>query len=462
MPSGDGLLVRLNLPCGALPAGLARGIADGARRYGNGLIDLTRHGNLQLRGASEATLPELRAILAAHLPAMAGRETEAAGNILASPMAGLDPGAICDIRSIVAALAERFASYSDLKHLPAKFSCLIDDGGRFGLDDIDADLRFEAGPVAGKPCFAVALGGNAETATPAGMCTAMELPDLAIALARAFLALRGDGETAPRRMAELLKNVSISAIAGAAWGHISADPREGEDPVAPATVILDPRSGGDERWRGEVPRLHFAEGFVRVEGRPLAGVHALGDGTFFVGTAAPFGRLSSNQLEQLATFASGDDAELRVTPWRSTVIAPVTRERAQQLLGSLAALDLIIEPDDPRLAVAACPGAPACSSASVNTRDDAALFAPLARDLAAGGTGLHVSGCIKGCAKSDATPVTLVGRDGCYDLVLDGRPVDIAARSGLSVEAAREALRQILADSLAGDALGRKRAGSII
>ena len=50
MPSGDGLLVRLNMPGGSVPLALMRGIASCARRFGNGLIDLTRRGNLQLRG----------------------------------------------------------------------------------------------------------------------------------------------------------------------------------------------------------------------------------------------------------------------------------------------------------------------------------------------------------------------------------------------------------------------------
>jgi precorrin-3B synthase len=218
--------------------------------------------------------------------------------------------------------------------------------------------------------------------------------------------------------------------------------------------------GDERRWR-LAPTFDFAKSFATREGEPQIGLHTLGNGADFLGVGAPFGRLSADQLEHLAVLASDAGAEIRVMPWRSIVIAPVARAQAERLQASLAELGLIVDPDDPRLAVAACPGAPACSSASVKTRDDATLFAPLGRDLTASGIGLHVSGCIKACAKSDATPVTLVGRDGCYDLVLNGRPIDTAARSGLSVEAARGALRQILADSFAGDALGRKRAGTI-
>ncbi len=50
MESGDGLIVRLRPRCGTLRAADVRAIADIAARYGNGLIDLTRRANIQMRG----------------------------------------------------------------------------------------------------------------------------------------------------------------------------------------------------------------------------------------------------------------------------------------------------------------------------------------------------------------------------------------------------------------------------
>ena len=55
MLSGDGLIVRLRSPAARSPLALAREIADWARGYGNGEIDLSLARNLQLRGVSEAT-----------------------------------------------------------------------------------------------------------------------------------------------------------------------------------------------------------------------------------------------------------------------------------------------------------------------------------------------------------------------------------------------------------------------
>src|ERR1700748_2595181 len=59
MLSGDGLVVRLRPRGGRLSAAQAAGIAELAKRCGNGLIDLTSRANLQIRGVSEKSHPLL-------------------------------------------------------------------------------------------------------------------------------------------------------------------------------------------------------------------------------------------------------------------------------------------------------------------------------------------------------------------------------------------------------------------
>jgi precorrin-3B synthase len=173
---------------------------------------------------------------------------------------------------------------------------------------------------------------------------------------------------------------------------------------------------------------------------PSIGFHRLDTSCGFLAIGAAFGRLAADQIDHLAEAANNAQAELRVTPWRSVLIAPIDERRSAELL-SLAGLGLITDADDPRLAVAACPGAPACANASVTTREDADLLAPLARERPASqGIGLHISGCLKGCAKSEAAPVTLVGREGRYDIVFDGRAGDTPSHSGLTIEDVRALL----------------------
>jgi precorrin-3B synthase len=121
-----------------------------------------------------------------------------------------------------------------------------------------------------------------------------------------------------------------------------------------------------------------------------------------------FGQLPADTLHQLAALAP-----LRITPWRSLAL--------EGLHTAPALPALITQPDDARLRVAACTGAPGCPQALGPTRALARFLAPL---LPAGRTA-HVSGCAKGCAHHGAT-LTLVARADGFDLIdhgtADARP----------------------------------------
>src|SRR3954451_25275575 len=130
MATGDGLLVRLRITGGIVPAGLARSIAAAARDCGNGLVDLSARANLQLRGVREETLPELTRRLAALGVLDANPAAEAVRNVVASPLAGMAQDSQLDIRPLTAALERRLAGDEALHVLPGKFGFVIDDGSR--------------------------------------------------------------------------------------------------------------------------------------------------------------------------------------------------------------------------------------------------------------------------------------------------------------------------------------------
>ncbi|MEO1457424.1 MAG: cobalamin biosynthesis protein CobG, partial [Pseudomonadota bacterium] len=129
-----------------------------------------------------------------------------------------------------------------------------------------------------------------------------------------------------------------------------------------------------------------------------------------------FGQTTAPALSR-AIAATGARA-LRITPWRLLVLE-----------GAAAAplpADFLGPAEARLLAVDACPGAPACSSASVATR-------ALARSLAPRIAGsLHVSGCAKGCARSAPADWTLIGRSGYFDIVRDGDVAAAPVATGLS------------------------------
>jgi precorrin-3B synthase len=125
-------------------------------------------------------------------------------------------------------------------------------------------------------------------------------------------------------------------------------------------------------------------------------------------------------------------ADIRLAPARSLILlcpdAAVTNEARES--------GLILDPADPRHAIAACPGAPACASGRIATR-------ALARRLAERGGfpgSVHVSGCAKGCAHPSPARLVLVGTDAGVALVRDGRAGDAPEQIFPDAEAALAAL----------------------
>ncbi|HRO11562.1 MAG TPA: hypothetical protein PK452_08525, partial [Amaricoccus sp.] len=86
-------------------------------------------------------------------------------------------------------------------------------------------------------------------------------------------------------------------------------------------------------------------------------------------------------------------------------------------------------------AIAACAGAPACSSGRLAARAIAARIAAERAEVAAG-VPLHVSGCPKRCAQPAAPAVTLVAGEDGPRVTGDGRPVPAGLERYL-LEAAR-------------------------
>jgi precorrin-3B synthase len=407
MLTGDGYLVRLRFSCGILSSNRARTIAGLAQRHGNGLIDLTRRANLQIRGVTEERIPGLHAELLAQKLVAEDRGGNAIPNIIASPLAGRDREALVDIRPIVQQLEEKLTRDPRRRNLPAKFCILIDDGGRFSLRDVGSDIAFEACRANGNIRFAVRIGGEI-----VGSVEAEEVSETALAFAGAFTSLRAGSGGPLRRMHDLIELVGLPAILASCPGL-----------RAPSTRSSGANPDVDRRARAG----HGAVGIVDSN---------------VLGIAAPFGSFSADQLVCLADLAHRHaEGELRLTPWRAVLIPAIASSATDGAKSECQRAGLITDPSDPRRRIAACAGAPACASASVETRDIAAALAPLLRPQDT----LHISGCAKSCACSSAASVTLVGREGRFDLIRNGKVGDTRALFGLWAQEAGGAVQRIFA-----------------
>ncbi|MGH6851879.1 MAG: precorrin-3B synthase [Methylocella sp.] len=403
MQAKDGLLVRLRISGGVVPAATMRGLAQAGRAHGNGLFDLSTRGNLQIRGVRGESLPLLIKTLEGLGLIDEDAAAEAVRNVLVSPFAGLDGRD--GVSSAAKALEAALAANKDLHTLPGKFGFLIDDGSGLSLGLVPADVRFDW--TGGKQPFAIGIGGHAKEAILLGLCEADDIPDIALRLARAFLRLSSQMAEPPRRMRGLIESFGVGAIAGLAG--LRPDP---------------PRKSGVVEEPCPVGLLRFNERYC-------------------FGVGAAFGRLDANMLDAAARAAEIFGAgEIRLTPWRALIAPYVRATEAGAIRAYFAAHNFIVDRGDARLAVTACGGASTCERGTTDTRSDALALMFFARSLCMTGVALHVSGCAKGCARQAATPFTLIAHAGRYDLSVDATATDAGtiATKHLDLAAAREIL----------------------
>ncbi|WP_421994586.1 precorrin-3B synthase [Reyranella sp.] len=366
MPSGDGLLVRVRPRGGGFAPAKARALAGLAERWGSGHIDLTRRANVQLRGVSDVGLAALQDGLADLGLLDRDAETEAVRNVMVAPLAGEA------MRTLATALETALTTDRRLASLPAKFGLLV-DGGPLKIAGERADVALAALDDG------VALGLDAARGTLwLGTVPRERAAAAAIAALHAFL--------------DLGQRCRVRDLAPAAFTRLCAA-------VAPAL--------------GPLARIPSAGG------RRLGPIAGVGADAGAVGIAAPFGRMESEQLRRLALLAGeAGAAELRLSPWRTFYVRTADDPAACRLAGAAATMGLIVDEADGLLRVEACPGAPACTSSSVDTRRDARWLAALAARHAYRGT-VHVSGCAKGCARSAPSDLVLVGQGGAYGVLHD-------------------------------------------
>lgn len=237
MMSGDGLVVRVRPPLGRLTPAQVAGLAAAARGFGNGLIDLSARGNVQVRGVTKASHPALIDALRGLDLIDATPEAEQRRNILVTPFADAETLRLAD------ALADALAQ---MPVLPGKFGFVVDSGPVPVMAAIAGDIRLERA-ADGRlliRCDGAALGA------PVGHVTA------AVDLAQWFVAAGGVREGRGRMAALIGRGVRPDgALAGT---------------VAPAPAAPTPLPG---LW-AEGALLAFA--FGQMQADTLAALAALG------------------------------------------------------------------------------------------------------------------------------------------------------------------------------------------
>ena len=255
----DGALVRLRLPGGRTSAPALLGLHRLARRYGNGILQLTSRGGLQIRGLADPLADSFVAEVAG-LGLLPSATHERVRNLVASPLTGLAGGA-ADLRPMITELDLALLAEPALARLPGRFLFALDDG----RGDVSG-LRFDLGYRATSTTEGHVLLGSPQHGIPVA---AMDAVPPLVRLALDFVRVRQ---------------------ASGAW-HVAELP----DWVAQHAAGLEPLPA------------HRSVGGV-----PLGAVGSAAS------VQVPLGRLTEEQVRAIAAAASS--GEVVLTPWRGVVV----------------------------------------------------------------------------------------------------------------------------------------------
>jgi precorrin-3B synthase len=371
MLTGDGLLVRL-MPTGTIALDGFAELCKAARNHGNGVIEVTARGSIQVRG--------LDAVSALRFAAEIGSLGIAAADgvaVVSDPLAGLD--GVIDAAALAAALRSALAQCSFAGELGAKISVAIDGGGSIDLDGLAVDMRLNAEAVSGDAVLRIGIGGDAMSATQLGSIAAADGVDAALRLLN-VIARRGRDA----RARDILATAGLEPFRTALAAGLAFDPA--------STSSARRRRNGD-----------------------AIGLHRLRDGALACGINLAFGHADAPSLQRLTECAHAAGAGgLRTAPGRAIIAIGLASASAAAFGAAAERLGFITRADDPRRRVVACPGAPICGSGHIAARALAPGVAAAAAAAFDGAATIHISGCAKGCAHPRPAALTVVGTpDGC-------------------------------------------------
>jgi precorrin-3B synthase len=419
MRTGDGLLTRF-APIGTIALAAFKRVCASARTYGNGIVEVTARGSIQIRGLSAISARQFADEIAPlEIAAQDGMP------ILCNPLSGIDAEEILDVTPLAFELRRILAQRSAAAALDAKVSVAIDGGARLNLARVGADIRLTAQSANGETVLRLAVGGDDTSAAELGQVAPEHGAEAAWRLL-GLLAERGHHARARDIVAAegaAIFREALSAHLGLRWTPAPADTNE------------------TKRNRRGVCR-----------DAPAFALHRLRDGSLACGIGLAFGHADADALERLADAAAAAGAcGLRAAPDRTLFAIGLTKQSAADFSAAAEQFGFVTHANDPRRHVVACAGAPLCISAYLATRELAPRIAAAAAPYLAGETTVHISGCAKGCAHPAAAPLTIVGTGGDCALVANGSARD-APFAAAPVNELPAAIERYLHDNKAAQA----------
>jgi ferredoxin-nitrite reductase len=393
-PTPGRFMMRIRMPNGFATARQFRTIADLSRRLGNCVIDITTRQQIQLRGFTLASVPEIFELLRGVDLHSLQTGMDNVRNICGCALAGLALNELFDASPTVAALDNLLvgkAGNPEFTNLPRKFNVVVTGCLENCAHAESQDLALVPALRCDRAGFNLLVGGKMGSG---GFTIASKLDvfvtqeDAAPVAAELIRLFRDHGPRDARskcRFAFLVEEWGVARIR--------------EELARRLSRSLEP-SGREVR-----PDFHHSDHLGVVQ-QNLPGM-------FAVGMRVPVGRLDPAQMEEMARLAeeygSGD---IRLTMGQNAILPNVMAEKLDSLLDESLLQEFTPAPSPFRRNLVACTGTDFCNLAQIDTKRHAEQLAT-ALEERMGTTreplSFHWSGCPAACGNHQASDIGFRG-----------------------------------------------------
>lgn len=437
-PTPGKFMMRIRMPNGFVTSAQLRAIADLSRRLGNHVLDITTRQQIELRGFTLDSIPEIWQKLRGLDLRSLQTGLDNVRNLNGCALAGLTPHELFDASPVVHDLDRLIVGIRgnpEFANLPRKFNITITGCLDNCTHDESQDIALVPAKKGQRFGFNVLVGGKMGSG---GFTVAAHL--------NVFVEIY----QAPAVVLELIK---IFRDHG---------PREARAKSRFAFLV---QKWGILRLRAELTSRMGYE--LALQGRDVRGVHHadhLGltsqkqTGLLAVGLCIPTGRVNPGQLDELARLADVyGSGEVRLTTGQNAVIPNIPADRATELFK-----EPLLETFSPRphpfvRGLVACVGTDYCNLALIETKSRAvALSQALHKKLGSriAPLSIHWSGCPAGCGNHEAADLGLRG----FRTRVDGKLVDAVAvyaggRTGAFAKPGKEILASVPCDESLPDVI---------
>lgn len=397
-PRDEGyFMMRVKIPSGVMNSQQARALADIAKKYGRGVLDVTTRQAVQFHWIRIENLPEIMETL----QEVNLHTIEACGDcprtVTGNPLAGIDPNETMDTRELVQQVFEYFQGNREFSNLPRKFKISISanvyNAGHAQINDIAFTPAVKKEGEHEVYGFHVHVGGGL-SAKPylAQKLNFFIHPHEVLKVTIAVVTLFRDyGYRKNRRQARL-------KFLMADWGRECF-----ESELLKLTGALEP--AGEDLTQGWNAGYFYG---VHPQKQP---------GLNYVGLSVPVGRLSAEELLEITQCAEKyGDGSIRTCLTKNLVLGNVPDSKVEALLTEKTIQQFTPNPKPFVGYTFSCTGKEFCNLALVETKNVALRVAKYLDEKVQLDTPIriHVNGCPNACGQLQIADIGLKGMVGKF------------------------------------------------